>query len=586
MDGNWFGYINQVTYTAVEAEPDVPQEPEVPEVNVGDVFKFTALAGENNGDNGLTMYYTSDGATITPFELYDAGQGRWYEVTNDAVSFFDPAENPTDNYGLGQASSSNYVVLGYKAPATGAIDLFSWTADQAGNGGFKVSIAQGTLDNVIQTYDAVTQGSPVYNTYSLNVTKGEELFFIYQPVNAVDGNWFGYINQVTYTAVEAEPDVPQEPEVPEVNVGDVFKFTALAGENNGDNGLTMYYTSDGATITPFELYDAGQGRWYEVTNDAVSFFDPAENPTDNYGLGQASSSNYVVLGYKAPATGAIDLFSWTADQAGNGGFKVSIAQGTLDNVIQTYDAVTQGSPVYNTYSLNVTKGEELFFIYQPVNAVDGNWFGYINQVTYTALGAAEPEEPEDPEIPEEPEVPDEPETPSDSAVQVGDVFKFTALAGENNGDNGMTMYYTSDGVTITPFELYDAGQGRWYEVTNDAVSFFDPAENPTDNYGLGQASSSNYVVLGYKAPATGAIDLFSWTADQAGNGGFKVSIAQGTLDNVIQTYDAVTQGSPVYNTYSLNVTKGEVIYFIYRPVNAVDGNWFGYINQITYTKVG
>ena len=73
----------------------------------------------------------------------------------------------------------------------------------------------------------------------------------------------------------------------------------------------------------------------------------------------------------------------------------------------------------------MTKGEELYFIYQPINAADGNWFGYINQVTYTALDA----EPDEPEVPVEPEQPTEPiepieptPPPSVEIVMVGDML--------------------------------------------------------------------------------------------------------------------------------------------------------------------
>ena len=186
-----------MTYTALGA---VTPEPEEPAVTVGETIKFVALAGEENGANGLTYGYTADGTSMTAYELYDASQGRWYEVTGSAsVTFFDPCEVVADNYGLGQTSSANNVVMAYEVPATGTIDLFTWLVTQYGTG-HSLTVAQGSMDNVVGTY-VTTQGAVNYQTYSLNVTKGEKLYFIFQAATPADNEWFGYQLSVTYTAV-------------------------------------------------------------------------------------------------------------------------------------------------------------------------------------------------------------------------------------------------------------------------------------------------------------------------------------------------------------------------------------------------
>jgi len=551
-DTCYYGYQSTFTYTAVG-----PETEEEITVNRGDVFKFTELAGKANGDNGLTWYYTADGQSLTPYSLFDASEGRWYEVTNNAVTFFDPQEVMADNYGLAQTSASNYVVAGYEVPATGTINLFTWTVTQAGTG-HEVIVSLGSLNNVVDSY-VTTQGTVAHSNYSLNVTKGQTIYLTYKPIEPADGEWLGYQTSVTYTKVPVE-----------VQEGSGFEGATLAPiEMNGDNGVTLYY-SDGTYLTPYATRDPNTngGRWYHNPYEDViaSFVDPAAIVADNYGLVGSSAEEYVVIGYEMPAAGQIQLDTWIALHTASP-YRILISKGELSAVVAGRDVAGVVDTIsYEHDLINVDAGEMVYVSYIPLaeGATSGACYaGFKTGYTYKSVGIIDEETP----------------------VAVGTSFKSTELAGENNGDNGFTMYYTADGVALTAYELYDAAQGRWYEVTNDTVSFFDPQENPTDNYGMLGNNATNYCVAAYQMPATGTIDLFTWTANQNG-AGYQVSVAVGSLNNVVFTYDATELGVPMYCSEMVDVIAGQTVYIIYKPMAASAGDWCGYINQYTYSSVG
>ena len=554
-DTCYLGFQTSYTYTAVGA---VEEEEIV--VNKGDVFRFADLSTTVNGEKGLTFYYGANATDRTAFSTYDPNNnnGRWYYYDGSAVqAFVDPFANAADNFGLVGTSATQMVTMGYKLPATGTINLYTWGYNYVG-AGYTVKVALGSTNNVVGTYQIGVTAPDACANYAMDVTAGQMLYLIYQPVGPANGDYCGYINQITYTKV---PVV--------VNAGDTFEVAQLATAGvNGDNGMTLYHC-DGTNLTAYDAYDPNNngGRWYHVANGAVeTFIDPTANVADNYGLVGSSANEYVVVGLEMPASGQIQLDTWIALHTASP-YRVLISKGAPENVVAGRDV----SGVTDTISyehdvINVDAGEMIYVSYKPLaeGATSGSSYaGYKIGYTYLSVGQVDDEQP----------------------VSVGTVFKSAELAGTNNGDNGFTMYYTADGAGLTPYSLYDEAAGNWYEVTNDAVSLVNPKANPADNYGVGQTTPSSYVVLAYKIPATGTVDAFTWTANQNG-AGYQVSLALGSLNNVVQTYTATELGVPAYNTYSLNVVAGQTVYLIYKPMSAAAGDWFGYINQITYTSVG
>ena len=165
---------------------------------------------------------------------------------------------------------------------------------------------------------------------------------------------------------------------------DSILFTDLVTEENGANGLTFYYT-DGQTLTPFSQPASGYSGW--VRGDEGVLVYPDLIAADNYGVAGSSATEYVAMGYKLPDTGIIDLFSWTVLQGPSGehGYTVKIALDTLDNVVAEYSL--QGDTqqaVGNTFSLEVTAGQELLMIYEPIVWKNEEWFGYKTHLTYMA----------------------------------------------------------------------------------------------------------------------------------------------------------------------------------------------------------
>ena len=368
-----------------------------------------------------------------------------------------------------------------------------------------------------------------------------------------------------------------------VSVGDSFRFTELATTVNGDNGLTFYYTSDGATLTPFTSRVAEEDKWW--TGGRGCLVMPRVIPQDNYGVAGSSDTQYVVMGYQVPASGTVDLFSWTALQGPEGqsfGYHVKLAQGSVANVIGSYDCIGDTQTVANTtVSVKVQKGEMLYVIYEPVAWEISKWYGYITSVTYRALGddaaeggAADAAPAREPIVPE-------------LDVKTGDVFKFTQLATDVNGDNGLTFYYTSDGKTLKPITNRVAEDDKWWHGGKGVLVY--PSVIPEDNYGVAGSSDTEYVVMGYQLPATGHISLFSWMAIQGDHGdhGYRVRVAYDEPDNFIGSYECIGDTQTVRaKSFSLAVEKGKMLYIHYEPTVWKISEWFGYITQVRYQLVG
>ena len=159
-------------------------------------------------------------------------------------------------------------------------------------------------------------------------------------------------------------------------------------------------------------------------------------------------------------------------------------------------------------------------------------------------------------------------------------IRFSSLYNGENGNGGLTWYYTSDGKNLTPFtEPSTTGNDGWNHG-NGLLAY--PTVILADNYGCGGSSAKEYVIIGYEVPSTGTVTISSWTANQNGRG-YQVQVAVGTLDQVIGSYQAVQTGQAVQKNYKVFVKEGQTIWFIYKPLSPANGQWFGYINSITYS---
>lgn len=345
-----------------------------------------------NGANGLTFYYTN-GKTLTPFTQVSSGAEKGFVHTNGVLVY--PSVVPTDNYGCAGSSATEYVAIGYKLEETGIIDLYNWVALQGPSGehGYNVKVALDTLDNIVAQYtvEGDTQTAEATNI-ALDVKAGQQLLIIYEPIVRKNNEWFGYITAITYTAVDSEsgdsrPEQPEQSDTsatePPSAVGKVYKFADLYTGENGAGGLTFYYTADGKDLKPFTEASTGAEKGWIHENGVLVY--PAVVPANNYGCAGSSSSEYVVMGYEIPDTGTINLFVWTALQGDSGkhGYHVKVALGSPDNIVYQYDNIgdTQ-NVVHNTYTMQVTKGDILYLIYEPVVWKDNEWFGYNTSLTY------------------------------------------------------------------------------------------------------------------------------------------------------------------------------------------------------------
>ncbi len=546
-----------------------------------ETLNFADMASAVNSSNGLTFYYTADGVNLTAYTLYDESMGRWYDNTDNQLNLFDPAEVKANNYGLGQCSATKYVAMGYTAAETGSLDLFNLTVIQgpAGTYTYNVRVAKNTPDNVLHQYTFTgTPGVSQEERYTVDVEKGDEIYLIYELTEGKElGGWFGYRNTVTFR--NAKTDADPEPEY-SVQIGQVFKSTELMPTGlNGEKGMYIYQTADGKTLGDFTGYapDVHFGRWfYSVNNVNATFIDPFCDLSQNYGWAGASSIAYPVMAYKMPEPGKIRLTNWLATHTGQA-CELMIAVGTPENVVKTF-SVSAPNGWQESAELVVAKDELVYIHFKPVNppaTADQCYFGYKTEYTYTALGEFD-----------RPDVPDTPEQP-ETAVKVGDVVKFADISSlTTNGENGLTMYYTSDGRTLTPYTLLDAQNGAWYELTDEKLSKFNPKAEPADNYGVTQTSTAHYTAIGYQIPETGTIDLYTWLAMQS-DYDFQLRIAKGTPDNILYTYDIAGASQTIQDqTTTLNVTKDEMLYLIFKSTEVQDGAVLGYKAQITWKSVG
>ena len=102
----------------------------------------------------------------------------------------------------------------------------------------------------------------------------------------------------------------------------------------------------------------------------------------------SSSTEYIVMGYELPSTGVVDLYSWTALQGPTGkhGYRVKLALDSIDNVVGQHDVEGDTQTIVTqTYSVEVTAGQTLYVIYEPIVWADNEWFGYKNHIAYTKL---------------------------------------------------------------------------------------------------------------------------------------------------------------------------------------------------------
>ena len=598
-DGAWGGYKTQLTYIeggkefkAFDPKGIIP--PDTSAEKAGPVIRYADLASDINGANNLTYYYTSDGKLLTKFtESIGSGTDfRWVHGTDGVLVY--PALSPADNYGLIGTSASQYTAAGYKVPATGTVELFSALTLQSGHD-YQVRIAKGTPENVLYIYNVTgASQTTVEKTFTINVDKGQALYLLYKPLEVANGAWAGFKTALTYVSEGTQigpadpkpidPDPEPDPAYA-VDLGDTFKaaeIIAKTSEANAAGPATIYYTNDRKNLTAFTTFDpdVNNGRWYHHdSTNTLSWTDPFVDVAANYGWIGMSATESIAMSYKMPEKGTIDLYNWLALHNGKD-IKIYIAKGTPENVVDTL-TVSGGIDAIGerTTALNVDKGEMVYVIYRLLEGTanpDNNYAGYKTHYTYTAVGIHASPEPNPDHNPE-------PDPDPDPGVTVGAAINFSSLAGDTNGANGLSFGYTADGVNVTPYTLYDAGQGRWYEVTNGAVTFFDPCEVVADNYGLGQTSSYNYLVMTYEAPTTGTIDLYTWLVTQAGTG-HGLTVAKSSLDNVVGTY-STAQGEVKYQSYTLVVTKGEKLYLIFKPTVAADWEWFGYKASVTYTAL-
>lgn len=166
-----------------------------------------------------------------------------------------------------------------------------------------------------------------------------------------------------------------------------IRLNDLATGVNGENGLTFYYTlDDGATITAFDNYNATGGRmqngqWIlEGKSVAIA---PKHVPADAFAVGDTGLDGYIVVGYKAPATGRIKLDYWTVSYAG-GGNEVCVALGDHTNILPGSVGTMPNPTDQATCSLvlDVEEGQEIFLIYKPLAPAAGDHFGYTATVEY------------------------------------------------------------------------------------------------------------------------------------------------------------------------------------------------------------
>ncbi len=207
-----------------------------------------------------------------------------------------------------------------------------------------------------------------------------DLYTYYNPRgNRVDFGDGMVTNQMEIRSAEVEVSVASAVKQ------DATLFVNLVDEENGANGLTFYYT-DGQTLTPFTERSTAEWGWKQGDDGLLVY--PKLAPADNYGAAGTSAAQSVVMGYRLPNTGTVELGTWTALQGPSGehGYRIKVAVGTLDNVLYQHDVVGDTQTVVSqNYSMEVEKDQELYVIYEPLVQKDQEWFGYKLHLSYLQI---------------------------------------------------------------------------------------------------------------------------------------------------------------------------------------------------------
>lgn len=534
-------------------------------------------AGGANGDQGI--YYTA-----------------WDRDRESAELAYDPNNWDGCFYCVEETSILNiFPRNGRVVPSEGLSPVIEIQTPEAGRLKIEYSVSRPeTTDDGRVGWDGVLftveRGSAVYaaehlrgtadtaaGTVVLDVAGGDRIRFVFDKLASHWGDGCDY--QITVGYVENEAVTPALPEsairaakrlLPVTDGGERMTLSAIhaqaAAGVNGDLGVS-YYSYDGTNKVNNLLYDPNTALyWTGADADDQLHISPAQGRI-------VTSSEYgAVIGICAPEDGVMRLDYRVSrpvesGDTGKGNWDGMIFSIQLGQSCFVYDALNRDSGVsQGTVYLDVLAGESIDLVFDKLG---GNWGDHCTyQVTISYENDAAASSP----VPRE-------------TVKPGQSYAFADLAAAANGENGLTLYYT-DGTQLHEFSEYNESLERWY-VTGEDGLIAKPCHIQADNYGLGGSSEDQYVVIGYRALVSGSVQLTYWTANQSG-AGYDVSAAYGHVSQVVagSTY-RVTSGEDQVKTNSvtIDVTKGEEIYLIYKPVAPVAGDWFGYKAAVTYLTV-
>lgn len=345
---------------------------------------FQTLSTGVQGENGLTYYMTSDGVEMVPFANFVAdggntGNGAWL---NDDGTFMDitfvigdPNQNP--NFIVGKPSDKGGIIMEYEAQMDGILTLETWTSAYSDD--FEITIAMNSLDNVIDTFTCKNQGVKT-NNYELDVKKGDRIYLRYMPINRKEGAHFGTMNSVFYGVKEKAAEDTWDENAKSIS------FQKMSTGVQGERGLTYYMSPDGVTLVPFENFEAdggqtGNGAWIneDGTIMDITFVKGDPNQNQDFMVGKVHDKGSLVMEYKAQKDCSISLWSWTAGYASE--FTVTVAAGSLDNVVGTYD-VGNGGVSTGEFAFNLKEGDVIYLIYTPKTPAQGVHFGVMNTITF------------------------------------------------------------------------------------------------------------------------------------------------------------------------------------------------------------
>ena len=170
---------------------------------------------------------------------------------------------------------------------------------------------------------------------------------------------------------------------------------------------------------------------------------------------------------------------------------------------------------------------------------------------------------------------------------VGENVTFLSLSTPTQGENGLTYYYTLDGVNLIPFTIWEknagnAGKGWWTNeegMNLDIYRSVDDANNDS-NFLVAFTANVGSIVIGYEAQKNAALQLNTWTSAYGSD--YTVTVTKGELSNVQGVYYVMARsvGARVFN---LKMKAGEVIYIKYTPMKPTGDEHFGFINSLTYS---